>query len=549
MLLHRLTCRACGHLLRDPTTLACGHTVCLACDSPVHIASRLPVTIDELPISRLHGLPATESQFARNPSSPVIGATSAIGGPAGMVRSASNGTVHSLGRRSRIACPDPNCSKKERGTVLTEHRVDFVLQKILDIVRRDIPGVDEAIDRAKDARDEFQEAIEEEVSLSDRVIRRASGSSSYDSEPAEADESKRAHHSKASNKSAKRVRRRSLPPGSKDTPPPGPVAFVDLDKVPKTFLGDLQSELECQVCVQLFLDPLTAPCGHTFCQRCLQRALDHSDKCPLCRSDFPSFSYISSTPINSTTQAILLSAFGKMSTERREAAEAESRSAALDTPIFVCTLAWPSLPTYIHVFEPRYRLMIRRAMETDRQFGMVLPDRSNGGVHEYGTMLYINSCNLIEDGRSILETVGTYRFRVLEKGTFDGYTVGRIERIDDVSPEQELELERAALARNVLTAGNSTAQKELSTAELMQTCLGFVETLRSGSAPWVLQRLNNTIGPMPTNPADFSFWMAEVMPVDDHLKASLLQCVTRCAEIDSVLTPASESLALASGYA
>ena len=59
----------------------------------------------------------------------------------------------------------------------------------------------------------------------------------------------------------------------------------------------------------------------------------------------------------------------------------------------------------------------------------------------------------------------------------------------------------------------------------MDVCLQFVTTLRSGSAPWVLQRLNNTIGPMPTDPSDFSFWMAEVMPVDDHVKAALLQCV------------------------
>lgn len=30
---------------------------------------------------------------------------------------------------------------------------------------------------------------------------------------------------------------------------------------------------------------------------------------------------------------------------------------------------------------------------------------------------------------------------------------------------------------------------------------------------------------MPNDAANFSFWMAEVMPVDDHVKAALLQSV------------------------
>lgn len=98
-------------------------------------------------------------------------------------------------------------------------------------------------------------------------------------------------------------------------------------------------------------------------------------------------------------------------------------------------------------------------MDGDRQFGMVLPSRNDGGLSEYGTMLQVQSCNMIEDGRSIVETVGTYRFRVLEKGTYDGYTVGRIERVDDISQEQENEMERVALARNQPAASSPTTRR------------------------------------------------------------------------------------------
>ena len=46
-----------------------------------------------------------------------------------------------------------------------------------------------------------------------------------------------------------------------------------------------------------------------------------------------------------------------------------------NVPIFVCTMAYPTVPCPLHIFEPCYRLMIRRCIETGtRQFGMCLGD-------------------------------------------------------------------------------------------------------------------------------------------------------------------------------
>ncbi|KAI5480930.1 hypothetical protein MNV49_006740 [Pseudohyphozyma bogoriensis] len=179
---------------------------------------------------------------------------------------------------------------------------------------------------------------------------------------------------------------------------------------------------------------------------------------------------------------------------------------------------------------------MQRVVETTpHEFAVVLPSR-DGGINEYGTMLRVQNFSLVGDERSVVETIGTYRFKVLEQGTFDGYTVGRIERVEDVSPEQEAELERRALASSALSPSPTTPpfassskpivdvppQPERSTEELMGICLKFVKILRSGSAPYVIQRMSNTIGPMLIEPSAFSFWMAEVKPVDDHVNAALL---------------------------
>ena len=48
-------------------------------------------------------------------------------------------------------------------------------------------------------------------------------------------------------------------------------------------------------------------------------------------------------------------------------------------PVFVCTMSFPNVTCPLHVFEPRYRLMIRRVMENGtRQFGMCVGSEDTG---------------------------------------------------------------------------------------------------------------------------------------------------------------------------
>lgn len=73
--------------------------------------------------------------------------------------------------------------------------------------------------------------------------------------------------------------------------------------------------------------------------------------------------------------------------------------------------------------------MLRRCLESPNpRFGMIIPPKAGVSQTEYGTMLEIRSVQMLPDGRSMVETWGTSRFRILERGTLDGYMVGRIER-------------------------------------------------------------------------------------------------------------------------
>ena len=102
-----------------------------------------------------------------------------------------------------------------------------------------------------------------------------------------------------------------------------------------------------------------------------------------------------------------------------------------EIPIFICGLAYPGISFPLHVFEPRYRLMMRRCIEDgSRVFGMVM-HTGNGSGSEFGTLVRIEDFQQLSDGRSRVDTIGTRRFKVLQYGEKDGYATGKVEYIED----------------------------------------------------------------------------------------------------------------------
>jgi Lon protease-like protein len=86
----------------------------------------------------------------------------------------------------------------------------------------------------------------------------------------------------------------------------------------------------------------------------------------------------------------------------------------------------------MHIYEPRYRLMLRRCLESQRVFGLSNVRQGSDGSWKpcsVGTLLHISSCNTLPDGRSYIETVGMRRYRILEIWEQDGYMMGKVEWI------------------------------------------------------------------------------------------------------------------------
>ncbi|MBN3285290.1 LONF3 protein, partial [Polyodon spathula] len=199
-------------------------------------------------------------------------------------------------------------------------------------------------------------------------------------------------------------------------------------------------DLECSLCMRLFYEPVTTPCGHTFCLKCLERCLDHNSQCPLCKerlSEYLAQRKYSKTPL---LEGLIDNYLLEELVERRKVHEeeiAELSNLNKNVPIFVCTMAFPTVPCPLHIFEPCYRLMIRRCMETGtKQFGMCITD-SIKGFADYGCILEIRNVEFFADGRSVVDTIGKRRFRVVEQRQRDGYNTADIEYLEDKKVEGE----------------------------------------------------------------------------------------------------------------
>ncbi len=102
-------------------------------------------------------------------------------------------------------------------------------------------------------------------------------------------------------------------------------------------------------------------------------------------------------------------------------------------PLFpLNTVLFPGMVLPLHIFEPRYRLMIQRCIKLEQPFGVVLIREGSevGGPavpHDVGTTAVITQANWLPDGRIDIQTVGQERFRIHGVRQQEPFMVGLVE--------------------------------------------------------------------------------------------------------------------------
>lgn len=113
-------------------------------------------------------------------------------------------------------------------------------------------------------------------------------------------------------------------------------------------------------------------------------------------------------------------------------------------------ILFPGLRLPLHIFEPRYRAMIKDALARDRRIGMIQPQRAEEGapLYQVGCLGRIEEVEALEDGCFNLVLEGEARFRLLRE--LDGGTSFRqieAELFDETAPGTLSAIERASFER------------------------------------------------------------------------------------------------------
>jgi ATP-dependent Lon protease len=96
----------------------------------------------------------------------------------------------------------------------------------------------------------------------------------------------------------------------------------------------------------------------------------------------------------------------------------------------------PGEPLPLHIFEPRYRRMVRECLDAKSPFGMLLALKD--GVARVGCSAEIlEVTKRYEDGRMDILTVGRDRFRIVELSTDEPLLHGQVDYLidDESSPD------------------------------------------------------------------------------------------------------------------
>ena len=153
----------------------------------------------------------------------------------------------------------------------------------------------------------------------------------------------------------------------------------------------------------------------------------------------------------------------------------------------------------LHIFEPRYRMLLRTVMAEDRRFGVIRWDPQNNRMADVGCCAEIIHCQSQDDDRSNVVTMGQQRFRVLDIVREAPFRVGLVSWIED-----DID-------------ANPTAVRDLAT-EVGKALRDVVELTAK-----LIGKPAQIPSDLPDLPRELSFWIGSHLggPVADHQQALL----------------------------
>ncbi len=186
-----------------------------------------------------------------------------------------------------------------------------------------------------------------------------------------------------------------------------------------------------------------------------------------------------------------------------------------ELPLFpLNTVLFPYASVQLHVFEDRYREMVRNCLEFDRPFGIVLI-RAGSEVSKHvdpymvGTAVRISQVHTYDDGRMDILVQGERRFRIREIDESQAYLIGKVE------PVIEHAIEESDRAEELLTRAR----------EDFEILIQRLFARQEFSVQVVF----------PTDPVALSFTIANLLQMENLDKQRLLEATDTLERVEDLL--------------
>ncbi len=166
---------------------------------------------------------------------------------------------------------------------------------------------------------------------------------------------------------------------------------------------------------------------------------------------------------------------------------------------------FPQADLPLHIYENRYKQMVKNLLKTDKQFGVLFLDNKSGKAFSTGCTAEIKQTLYLSDGRINIQTQGQKRFKLLEITEHDPYLVGLVKWLVDEPAKTDL----FALQQQARTLVNNIVQL---TNKLTMSLMPGCDTPEHIRLPLTL----------PDEPESFSFWIANNLFSDPYEKQALL---------------------------
>ena len=195
------------------------------------------------------------------------------------------------------------------------------------------------------------------------------------------------------------------------------------------------------------------------------------------------------------------------------------------------TVLLPHAHLPLHIFEPRYRALVKDVLAGDGEFGVVLIERGHevgGGDARFavGTVARVVQTAELPDGRWLLDAVGTERFRVTEWLPDDPYPLALVETVDEEPAEGDSPEVAAEAAER-----RKTVERLLRQVLALQVELGF-------PAPSAVRTLDDD----PATAAFEAALLAPLGPMDAQKVLEAPGTAARLAVLEELLDDARDVL-------